>query len=121
MMVIDMKEEFEIKNYIKLICLRIDHYESYIEDEVNVNDISGINKFVQKHRGEEGIKIFMIQMNDGMEMITIKDVRRYIKNVHAFDYIRNLIADGHTLITADNIEKMSIGEIVNYMLDFKKE
>ena len=119
-MVIDMKEEFEIKNYIKLICLRVDHYESYIEDEVNTDNISDINIFVQKHRNEEGVKILMIQMKD-MEMITIKDIKRYIKNVHAFDYIRNLIADGHTLITADNIENMSIGEIVNYMLDFKKE
>ena len=115
-----MKEEFEIKNYIKMICLRIDHYESYIEDEVNVDSISGINTFVQKHRGEEGIKILMIQMNN-MEIITMKDIKKYIKNVHAFDYIRNLIEDCHTLISPDNIDKMSIGEIVNYMLDFKKE
>jgi len=35
-MATDMKEKFEIKNYVKLICLRLDHYESFIEDEVNV-------------------------------------------------------------------------------------
>lgn len=26
---------FEIENYIKLICIRVDHFESYIVDEVN--------------------------------------------------------------------------------------
>lgn len=115
-----MKEEFEIKNYIKLICLRLDHYESYIEDEVNTDNISDINDFVQKHRGEEGIKILMFEMKD-MKMVTIQDARKCVKNVHAFDYIRNLLASGHTLVTSDEIEKMSIGEIVSYMLDFKKE
>ena len=28
-MATDMKEKFEIKNYVKLICLRLDHYESF--------------------------------------------------------------------------------------------
>lgn len=115
-----MKEKFEIKNYIKLICLRLDHYESYIEDEVNVDDISEINNFVLKHRGEEGIKILMFQMKD-MEMVTINDARKYIKNVHAFDYIRSLLNSGHTLVTPEEVDNMSIGEIVSYMLDFKKE
>lgn len=45
-MATDMKEKFEIKNYVKLICLRLDHYESFIEDEVNTDCISDINNFI---------------------------------------------------------------------------
>lgn len=117
-MVIDMSKEFKIKNYIKLICLRLDHYESYIEDEVNTDNISDINDFVNKHRNEEGVKILMIEMKD-MKIVTINDIKNYITNVHAFDYIRGLLNAGHQLITAEEVDKMSIGEIVNYMLDFK--
>ena len=118
-MVTDMNE-FKIKNYIKLICLRVDHYESYIEDEKNTDNISDINDFVNKHREEEGIKIMMIEMKD-MKMVTINEVRKYIKNVQAFDYIRNLIDDGNHLVTSEEVKKMSIGDIVIHMLDYKKE
>lgn len=54
-----MKEKFEIKNYVKLICLRLDHYESFIEDEVNTDCISDINNFILKHKNEEGVKILI--------------------------------------------------------------
>ncbi|HAU87821.1 MAG TPA: hypothetical protein DCW90_20740 [Lachnospiraceae bacterium] len=114
-----MKEKFEIKNYIKLICLRLDHYESFIEDEVNTDCISDINDFVIKHRNEEGVKILMIEMRD-MRMTTIKDVKNYIQNVHAFDYIRGLINSGNKPITAEQVDQMSVGEIATYLLDYKK-
>ena len=29
---------YEIKNYIKLLCIRIDHIESYVVDELNTSD-----------------------------------------------------------------------------------
>ena len=115
----NMKEKFKIKNYIKLICMRVDHYESYIEDEVNTDCISDINDFVIKHRGEEGVKLLMIEMKD-MRMTTINEVRKYIQDVHVFDYIRNLLNSGHKLVTADEVKEMSIGEIVEYLLDFKE-
>ena len=102
-MATDMKEKFEIKNYVKLICLRLDHYESFIEDEVNTDCISDINNFILKHKNEEGVKILI-----------------FIQHLHAFDYIRGLIESGHDLITADQVDKMSIGEIITYMLDYKK-
>lgn len=116
----DMKEKFEIKNYVKLICLRLDHYESFIEDEVNTDCISDINKFVLKHKNEEGVKILIFEMKN-MRMTTITEAREYIKHLHAFDYIRGLIESGHDLISADQIDTMSIGEIITYMLDYKKE
>ncbi len=119
-MATDMKEKFEIKNYVKLICLRLDHYESFIEDEVNTDCISDINKFVLKHKNEEGVKILIFEMKN-MRMTTITEAREYIKHLHAFDYIRGLIESGHDLISADQIDTMSIGEIITYMLDYKKE
>ena len=63
-MATDMKEKFEIKNYVKLICLRLDHYESFIEDEVNTDCISDINNFILKHKNEEGVKILIFEMKN---------------------------------------------------------
>ena len=119
-MATDMKEKFEIKNYVKLICLRLDHYESFIEDEVNTDSISDINNFILKHKNEEGVKILIFEMKN-MRMTTISQAREYIQHLHAFDYIRGLIESGHDLITSDQVDKMSIGEIITYMLDYKKE
>lgn len=56
-----------------------------------------------------------------MRMTTISQAREYIQHLHAFDYIRGLIESGHDLITSDQVDKMSIGEIITYMLDYKKE
>mgnify|MGYP004521351811 FL=1 len=113
-----MNSEFKIKNYIKLICLRVDHYESYIEDEVNTDNISGINDFIIKHRNEEGIKILMFEMSD-MRMTSLEDARKYVRNIHAFDYIRGLIDSGHILVTANQNDQMSIDEIINHLIEIK--
>lgn len=118
-MATDMKEKFEIKNYVKLICLRLDHYESFIEDKVNTDCISDINDFILKHKNEEGVKILIFEMKN-MRMTTISQAREYIQHLHAFDYIRGLIESGHDLITSEQVDKMSIGEIITYMLDYKK-
>ena len=113
-----MNSEFKIKNYIKLICLRVDHYESYIEDEVNTDNFSGINDFIIKHRNEEGIKILMFEMSD-MRMTSLEDARKYVRNIHAFDYIRGLIDSGHILVTANQNDQMSIDEIINHLIEIK--
>ena len=43
---------YEIKNYIKLLCIRIDHIESYVVDELNTSDEQKIDEFINtyKHR-----------------------------------------------------------------------
>lgn len=110
--------EFKIKNYIKLICLRLDHYESYIEDEMNTDSISDINDFVNKHRSEEGVKILMFEMNN-TEMTSLNDARKYVRNIHAFDYIRGLVDSGHILVTANQNDQMSIDEIINHLIEIK--
>ena len=37
---------YEIKNYIKLLCLRVDHFETILEDEENTRDIIDIENLI---------------------------------------------------------------------------
>lgn len=106
---------YEIKNYIKLICLRIDHFESFIVDEKNSSSQEEIEKFIERYNNREGLKIIMIQMNN-MEMITFDDVKRIIKNAHVFDYIRKLASEGHKMLPLNNSEIIGIDPILQYML-----
>ena len=41
---------YEIKNYIKLLCIRIDHIESYVVDELNTSDEQKINEFINTNK-----------------------------------------------------------------------
>lgn len=52
-----------------------------------------------------------------MDMITFDDVRRIIRNAHVFDYIRSLLADGHKMLTVDDMGGLKIGSFVKYMLE----
>lgn len=45
---------FEIKNYIKLLCIRLNHFESFIEDEVNTTDEKEIEDFINRYKNREG-------------------------------------------------------------------
>lgn len=38
---------YEIKNYMKLLCIRIDHFESFLVDEKNTDSIEEIEKFIE--------------------------------------------------------------------------
>ena len=64
---------YEIKNYIKLLCIRVDHFESFLVDEKNTDSIEEIEKFIEQYDNHEGLKIVIIQMGN-MEMITFDDV-----------------------------------------------
>lgn len=44
---------FEIKSYIKLLCIRLDHFESYVVDEVNTTDEETIKKFIDTHKNRK--------------------------------------------------------------------
>ena len=55
---------YEIKNYLKLICLHVDHFESSIVDEVNTNSYQDLEMFVEKYKPEKGCKVIIIRMND---------------------------------------------------------
>lgn len=107
---------FEIKNYIKLLCIRLDHFESYVVDEVNTTNEEKIKEFINLHKKHKGTKILIFEM-DSMEMITFEDVRKIIHNAHVFDYMRQLIGDGHKLLSVGDVDSASIGSFIKYMLE----
>ena len=110
---------YEIKNYIKLLCIRIDHFESSIVSEKNTNQIDEIEDFINRYDNRDGLKIVIIQM-ENMEMITFDDVKKIIKNAHVFDYMRHLVNDGHEMLALQDVSKTSIDWIVSHMLSNKK-
>lgn len=65
---------YDIKNYVKLLCIRIDHFESHIVDEQNTTDPKKVEAFIDRYQNREGLKILMIQMAN-MEMVTFDEVK----------------------------------------------
>ena len=106
---------YEIKNYIKLLCIRVDHFESFLVDEKNTDSIEEIEKFIEQYDNHEGLKIVIIQMGN-MEMITFDDVKKIIKNAHVFDYIRHLSSEGHKMIPFSDINKLDVNWLLKHML-----
>lgn len=54
-----------------------------------------------------------------MEVITFEDIRKIIHNAHVFDYMRQLISDGHKLLSIEDMKNASIGSFIKYMLEAK--
>lgn len=78
---------YEIKNYIKLLCIRIDHIESYVVDELNTSDEQKINEFVKMYKHRKGLKILIFEMTDEAHMITYEQMQSFIHvNLSRFDY-----------------------------------
>ena len=82
---------YEIKNYIKLLCIRIDHIESYVVDELNTSDEKEINDFIKMYKHRRGLKILIFEMTDEAHMITYEQMQSFIHTLHVFDYIRQII------------------------------
>ena len=66
---------YEIKNYIKLLCMRIDHIESYVVDELNTSDEQKINEFLKMYKHRKGLKILIFEMTDEAHMITYEQCK----------------------------------------------
>ena len=82
---------YEIKNYIKLLCIRIDHIESYVVDELNTSDEKEINDFIKMYKHRRGLKILIFEMSDDVHIITYEQIQSFIHTLHVFDYIRQII------------------------------
>ena len=82
---------YEIKNYIKLLCIRIDHIESYVVDELNTSDEKEINDFIKMYKHRRGLKILIFEMSDDVHIITYEQMQSFIHTLHVFDYIRKII------------------------------
>lgn len=70
--------EYKIKNYIKLLCIHIDHFESQIIDECNTDNFEEIEQFIYKYQKQKNLKIVIIQMCN-MNVITINNIRRSVR------------------------------------------
>lgn len=82
---------YEIKDYIKLLCIRIDHIESYVVDELNTSDEQNINEFIKMYKHRKGLKILIFEMTDEAHMLTYEQMQSFIHTLHVFDYIRQII------------------------------
>ena len=96
---------YEIKNYIKLLCIRIDHIESYVVVELNTSDEQKINEFINTYKHRKGLKILIFEMTDEAHMITYEQMQSFIHTLHVFDYIRQIIKnETNKLVFFNDIE-----------------
>lgn len=69
--------EYKIKNYVKLLCVRIDHFESQIVDEYNTDNFEEVEQFIYKYKKQKNLKIVIIQMCN-MNILTLDNIRRSV-------------------------------------------
>ncbi len=87
-------EKIVDKGYIKLIAIDVGHLESTIADEKNTNLQSDIDNFKEKYSNCPWIKCFVFHILDDCQ-ITFSDYQKVIKNIHMFDYMRDLLKNKH--------------------------
>ena len=115
---------YEIKNYIKLLCIRIDHIESYMVDELNTFDEQKINEFINTYKHRKGLKILIFEMTDEAHMITYEQMQSFIHTLHVFDYIRQIIKnETNKLVVVNDSESPDALQTDSYLhrlLDLSK-
>jgi hypothetical protein len=115
---------YEIKNYIKLLCIRIDHIESYVVDELNTSDEKEINDFIKMYKHRRGLKILIFEMSDDVHVITYEQMQSFIHTLHVFDYIRKIIeneTNNFVVINDDeNPEVLQTDSYIHKLLNLNK-
>lgn len=107
---------YEIKNYIKLLCIRIDHIESYMVDELNTSDEKEINDFIKMYKHRRGLKILIFEMTDEAHVITYEQMQSFIHTLHVFDYIRQVIEnESNKLVVINDNENPDVLQTDSYM------
>lgn len=107
---------YEIKNYIKLLCIRIDHIESYVVDELNTSDEQEINEFIKTYKHRRGLKILIFEMADEAHVITYEQMQSFIHTLHVFDYIRQVIEnESNKLVVVNDSENSDVLQTDSYM------
>lgn len=107
---------YEIKNYIKLLCLRVDHFETILVDEMNTRNINDIENFIERYDNRKGLKIIILEMTTE-EMFTFDEIKRVIHNVHVFDYIRSIISEDNKLLPIEQLQSIGINLFMRYLLE----
>ena len=107
---------YEIKNYIKLLCIRIDHIESYVVDELNTSDEKEINDFIKMYKHRRGLKILIFEMSDDVHIITYEQMQSFIHTLHVFDYIRKIIEnEANNFVIINDNETPDVLQTDSYM------
>lgn len=107
---------YEIKNYIKLLCIRVDHIESYVVDEINTSDEQEINEFIKMYKHRKGLKILIFEMADDVHIITYEQMQSFIHTLHVFDYIRQVIEnESNKLVVINDNENPDVLQTDSYM------
>lgn len=109
---------YEIKNYIKLLCIRIDHIESYVVDELNTSDEQKINEFVKMYKHRKGLKILIFEMADEAHVITYEQMQSFIHTLHVFDYIRQTVYSCHCP-SAFKVSTISVTQSLSHLAALK--
>ena len=78
------------KGYIKLLAIDVGHLESTVADEKNTNSQDDIDNFKAKHSNCPWIKCFVFHILDDCQ-IMFSDYQKIRKNIHMFDYMRDLL------------------------------
>ena len=76
--------------YIKLLALSVNHLMTEIIMEKNTNCQEDIDAFREKYGNIKSIIIFIIHM-DKCDDIVYDDYRKIDRDIHCFDYLRNII------------------------------
>ena len=88
-----MYEDRVVSNgYIKLLALSIGHLETEIIMERNTNSQHDIDSFKEKYGGIKSVIIFILHM-DYENDIMFSDYQKISKNIHCFDYLRDIITN----------------------------
>ena len=78
--------------YIKLLALSVGHLETEIVMEKNTNSKEEIDAFREKYGNIKTIIIFVIHMNK-CEDIVYDDYKKIDKDIHCFDYLRDIVVN----------------------------
>ncbi len=91
------------KGYIKLIAINVGHLESTVADEKNTNSQEDIDNFKEKYSNCPWIKCFVFHILDDYQ-IMFSDYQKIRKNIHMFDYVRDLLKNKHTNVLENDAE-----------------
>ena len=87
-----MTDKVVTDGYIKLLALSVGHIETEIVREKNTNKQEDIDAFREKYGNIKSIIIFIIHM-DKCDNIVYDDYKKIDKDIHCFDYLRDLVTN----------------------------
>ena len=87
-----MTDKVVANGYINLLALSVSHLMKEIIMEKNTNCQEDIDAFREKYGNIKSIIIFIIHM-DKCEDIVYDDYKKIDKDIHCFDYLRDIVTN----------------------------